>query len=364
MVAKVVRCPACGEPTGVPRCAVCGAELVDQLRDRVVSDRDQGASDRDQTASDQDQTWSDHDQTASERDQRSANEDQLAADDDFAAGGDAIIYHRSALARERSGRDREAVSVVRGESAAARLTTAADRDRAAELRDRGAKGRDALARLHDRQDDADASREDILLRAERDRARAAADRAKAADDRARAANDREEAARERAEAVRDRARSEDTLRLAATDELTGAWTRKFGLEEVSRELERAHRTGARLVLAFVDVDGLKAVNDSQGHLAGDALLRLLGETVRANVRRYDVIVRYGGDELLCAMPNLHADEGRARFEKIATALAAADPDHSITFGLAEAEPSDSPQELIARADAALLEARQARTGND
>src|SRR5438105_7557975 len=64
------------------------------------------------------------------------------------------------------------------------------------------------------------------------------------------------------------------------------------------------------------------------------------------------------------MPNLPADEGRARFEKIATALAAADPDHSITFGLAEAEPSDSPQELIARADADLLEARQARTGND
>ena len=58
------------------------------------------------------------------------------------------------------------------------------------------------------------------------------------------------------------------LRFATTDELTGAWTRRFGLEEVSRELERAHRTGASLVLAFIDVDGLKQVNDSQGHLAG------------------------------------------------------------------------------------------------
>src|SRR5436853_365116 len=367
-MAKLVRCPACGETTGVSRCASCGAEFptgaLEQVPDGALSDREQGASDRDQTTSDQDQTWSDHDQTASERDQRSADEDQHAADDDFATGGDAITYHRSALARERSGRDRDAVSMVRAESAAARLGAGADRDRAAELRDRGAEGRDALARLHDLEDDADASREDILLRAERDRARAAADRAKAADDRARAAADREEAARERAAARRDRTESADNLKLATTDELTGAWTRKLGLEEVSRELERAHRTGARLVLAFVDVDGLKAVNDSQGHLAGDALLRLLGETVRANVRPYDVIVRYGGDELLCAMPNLDADEGRARFEKIATALAAADPDHSITFGLAEAEPSDSPQELIARADADLLEARQARTGND
>src|SRR3989440_6945141 len=367
-MAKVVKCPACGEATEVAWCSSCGAEVapagIEPLRDPAASDHDQGASDRDQTASDQDQTWSDHDQTASERDQRTADEDQHAADDDLAAGGDSVTYQRSAHARERSGRDRDAVSVVRAESAAERLGTGADRDRAAELRDRGAEGRDALARLHDLQDDADATREDILLRAERDRARAAADRAKAADDRARAAADREEAARERAEARRDRTKSADNLKLATTDELTGAWTRKLGLEEVSRELERAHRTGAGLVLAFVDVDGLKAVNDSQGHLAGDALLRLLGEALRANVRPYDVIGRYGGDELLCAMPNLGVREARARFEKIAAALAAADADHSITFGLAAAEPADSLQELIARADADFLEARRSPTSND
>src|SRR5207247_6067961 len=346
---KVVECPACGEATGVPKCASCGAELptgaIDEVRDRALTDRDQGASDRDQTTSDQDQTWSDHDQTASERDQRSADEDQHAADDDFAAGGDATTYHRSALARERSGRDRDAVSAVRAESAAARLGTAADRDRAAELRDRGAEGRDALARLHDLQDDADASREDILLRAERDRARAAADRAKAADDRARAAADREDAARERAEALRNHTESADSLKLATTDELTGGWTRKFGLEEVSRELERAHRTGAGLVLAFVDIDGLKQLNDSQGHLAGDALLRLVGETLRVNVRPYDVIVRYGGDELVCAMPNLSGPEARAGCQAIATSLTAINAEHSVTFGLAEAEPADSLQEL-------------------
>ena len=368
VMAKVVKCPACGETTGVLRCASCGAELPtgasSPVRDRAFADRDQSASERDQTTSDQDQTWSDHDQTASERDQRSADEDQHAADEDLAAGGDAITYHRSALSRERSGRDRDAVSMVRAENAAARLATGADRDRAAELRDRGAEGRDALARLHDLQDDADASREDILLRAERDRARAAADRAKAADDRARAAADRQEAARERAEARRDRTTSADNLKLAATDELTGAWTRKLGLEEVSRELERAHRTGAGLVLAFVDVDGLKAVNDSQGHLAGDARLRLLGATLRANLRPYDVIVRYGGDELLCAMSNLGVPEARARFEKIATAFAAADPDHSITFGLAEAGPAEGLQELIARADADFLQARRLPTSDD
>ena len=338
--------------SAVPTCASCGAEL------QVGADDDQTWSDRDQTGSDQDQTWSDHDQTASESDQRSADADQHAADDDLAAGGDRGRHHRSALAREQSSRDRAAVSAVRDESAAARLHTGQERDRAAALRDRGAEGRDQLARLHDQEDDDDASREDILSRSRRDRARAAADRAKAADDRARAAADRAAAARERAEAVRLRTESADNLKFATTDELTGAWARRFGLEEVSRELERAHRTGASLMLAFIDVDGLKQVNDSQGHLAGDTLLRLVGETVRTNVRPYDVTVRYGGDELICAMPNLSEAEARERFERIAEILTAADPRHSVSFGLAEAEPDDSLQELIARADADLLEARR------
>ena len=263
--------------------------------------------------------------------------------------------------RERSARDRAVVSAVRDESAAARLQTAEERDRAAVLRDRGAAGRDELARLHDLEDDENASREDILSRSRRDRARAAADRAKAADDRARAAADRRQAAHERAEAFRQRTEAADDLKFAATDALT--WTRRLGLEEVSRELERAHRTGASLVLAFIDVDGLKQLNDSQGHPAGDSLLRLLGETLRANVRPYDVIVRYGGDELICAMPNLSAPEARARFEKVAALLTAADAKHSVTFGLAVAEPADTLQELLARADADLLQARRSGRAN-
>jgi diguanylate cyclase (GGDEF)-like protein len=374
MVTKGVRCPACGELTEVPSCPSCGADpstaVGGSIRGRLAVDRgqiqrdqDQTWSDRDQTASDQDQTWSDHDQSASEGDQRSADEDQHAADDDLAAGGDKAAHQRSALARERSARDRAVVSAVRDESAAARLQTAEERDRAAALRDRGAAGRDELARLHDLEDDKNATREDILSRSRRDRARAAADRAKAADDRARAAADRREAARERAEALRQRTEAADDLKFVATDALTGAWTRRPGLEEVSRELERAHRTGASLVLAFVDVDGLKELNDNQGHLAGDTLLQLLGETLRANVRPYDVIVRYGGDELICAMPYLGASEAGARFEKIAAILTAADAKHSVTFGLTEAEPADTLQDLLARADADLLQARCSRRGN-
>ena len=112
------------------------------------------------------------------------------------------------------------------------------------------------------------------------------------------------------------------------------------------------------MLAFIDVDRLKQLNDGEGHLAGDTLLQLLGERLRANVRPYDVIVRYGGDELICAMPNLSTSEARARLERIATELTADNAKHSVTFGLAEAEPADSLEGLIARADADLLQARR------
>jgi diguanylate cyclase (GGDEF)-like protein len=200
--------------------------------------------------------------------------------------------------------------------------------------------------------------EDILLRVEDARAQAAADRVKAAEDRARAAAEREEAARERADALHNRTESAVILKLATTDELTGAWTRKFGLDQIGRELERAHRTGSKLLLAFVDVDGLKQVNDSHGHQAGDTLLHRVGEALRASVRAYDVIVRFGGDEFVCAMPNLSTSEARARFEKIAADLRAVDAEHSISFGLAEAEADDTVKDLLARADAELLRARR------
>jgi len=119
-----------------------------------------------------------------------------------------------------------------------------------------------------------------------------------------------------------------------------------------------------LLLAFIDVDGLKQLNDTHGHLAGDALLRLVGETIRENVRPYDLVVRYGGDELVCAMPNLSALEARTRFQMIAAALTAVSPDHSIAFGLAAAEPAEDLQELLARADTDLLEARRVEKSSD
>jgi diguanylate cyclase (GGDEF)-like protein len=313
--------------------------------------------DRDQTTSDEDQTWSDHDETASERDQRTSEEDQRASDEDFAAGSDPAVHDRSLNARARSTRDRAEVAHVRGETADERLETAEDRDHSAELRDRAAEARDHRAR---ESGELEPGEEHDLLQAERDRAKAAADRAKAAEDRARAAADRKAAGEQRAEALRAAAEARHDLELAATDELTGARARGIGLDEVAREIERARRTGTKLTVAFIDVDRLKEVNDTLGHPAGDKLLQGVVETVKTHLRPYDVIVRYGGDEFLCAMPNLSTVGAKRRLNKITALLAAANDGHSITFGLAECEPDDGVQEIIGRADEDLLKARRSR----
>ncbi len=339
------------EPVEV--CPTCGGSGV-VGRGRIGAG-DQTLADRDQTASDQDQTWSDRDQTSSERDERSAADDQEAADRGMAAGGDSAVYRRTRIARERSGEDRHAVADLRDETATARLETAAERDRVAEQRDREAPERERAAAEPERHSGSNV--EERFLHAERDRMKAAEDRARAAEDRAASAVDRVRAAQERGEAFRAEADARHELLVAGTDELTGAYTRRVGLAKINREIERAQRTGGSLILIFADVDGFKELNNSEGHSSGDKLLCLFVETLRANIRPYDIVVRYGGDEFLCAMPCLTLGAARARMEDVSAALTERDARHSIRFGLAQYEPPEQLDTLIGRADAELLDAR-------
>ncbi|MDX6480046.1 MAG: hypothetical protein QOG85_556 [Gaiellaceae bacterium] len=316
----------------------------------------QALSEHDQTLSDEDQTWSDRDQTASDRDDASAADDQQAADEDLAQGGDPRIHKRTRLARQHTQQDRENVAELREDTATARLAAADARDRVAEERDRLALARDRSAA--ELVGHTEATVEERLIRAERDRAQAATDRAHAAEDRKRAAADRERAAHERAEALHAEAQARDDLLVMGTDELTGVWARRVGLASIEREIERARRTHTALVLIFVDVDGLKKVNDSEGHAGGDELLRGFTATLQAHIRPYDIVVRYGGDEFLCAMPNLTLDAARDRIEGVATAFTEADDRHSFGFGLAQYDPPEQLVDLIRRADADLLEKRR------
>ena len=218
----------------------------------------------------------------------------------------------------------DTTSDAHGSGAAARDARADARDDRAVERDVRAAERDARAAA--REDEARARAaasggdyprliaEQVLAR--RDRYAAARDRFHATSDRAAARLDRIVSANERVE--------------SSIDGLTGAYRRDAGMLELEHEIARAHRTGDSFVLAFVDVNNLKVRNDRHGHIAGDQLLRKIADTVRANVRSYDLVVRYGGDEFICGFPALDVNDAAERFAHINEDLAVSD-EASVAF---------------------------------
>jgi diguanylate cyclase (GGDEF)-like protein len=257
--------------------------------------------------------------------------------------------------RRASGRETETTSGVG--AAEEHVLTAGRRDQLADRRDIAAAARDRVAEGRDSEleklERARASAESLLYQARRIRAQAAMDRASAADDRRLAARDRARSAREREEAL-------GALQRAHFDELTGAHRRGFGEEALVGEIERARRSDDRLVLAIVDVDGLKQVNDTEGHFAGDELLRDLVAAIRENIRAFGPVVRLGGDEFAFAIAGLDAGDMAERCAVIRADLARRPSAGCFTVGVAELLPESDLSDLLTRADADLVEAQRER----
>ena len=213
--------------------------------------------------------------------------------------------------------------------------------------DRSAEKRDAAARARD---EAAAAR-DAAAATAGETPQAANDRALAAQDRAAAARDREHAAQERRAAA---ARLENAYR----DDVTGVLSRGAGRDQLRQALARANRTGEPLVVAFLDVDHLKRINDEQGHAYGDRLLLEVGLALRQGLRSYDVLARYGGDEFVCALVDARLPLAERRFRDIAELLSQAVPGSSISVGFAELLEDESLEAVIHRADRDMYERRR------
>ena len=159
----------------------------------------------------------------------------------------------------------------------------------------------------------------------------------------------------------------DTLRhQACHDGLTGIWNRRAILEFLERQLARAEREGNSPVsLILADVDHFKQVNDSYGHLAGDAVLRETAQTIRKSIRSYDGVGRYGGEEFVIVLPGCRLPDAVVRAEEIQRTLsnqniagAAAPFSISVSMGVACAGGMPAMEQLLRQADIALYQAKK------
>jgi diguanylate cyclase (GGDEF)-like protein len=145
---------------------------------------------------------------------------------------------------------------------------------------------------------------------------------------------------------------------AAFDDLTGVMRRAAGIAAADREIARARRQKTPLTIAFIDVDGLKVTNDRRGHSAGDQLLRGLASGLRSGLRGQDLVVRYGGDEFVCVLPDTTAEAARTKLHQIRGELERVGIRFSI--GLVQLERSDDVVSLLGRADSELYQAKAGR----
>jgi len=159
---------------------------------------------------------------------------------------------------------------------------------------------------------------------------------------------------------------QEQLREQSThDALTGLYSRHFLEEAFARELFLAERTGHPVSVIMGDLDHFKAVNDRDGHLAGDEVLRVFGSLLKRNARKSDIVCRYGGEEFLLVLPGMTEEGAAERAEESRRAMAATPVRHgasqitvTASFGVATFPiHGRTTDELIAAADGALYSAK-------
>jgi diguanylate cyclase (GGDEF)-like protein len=161
-------------------------------------------------------------------------------------------------------------------------------------------------------------------------------------------------------------RSQNRLvRLALHDPLTSLPNRTLLEDKLSEVLDRQTVSGAPVAVMFVDLDGFKTVNDTQGHAAGDELLRLVGRRLNSLVRGRDIVARLGGDEFVVVAETIDERAAEHLAQRIVDAFSAGfvtDKLHagSVTasVGVAMIEPGTEPAEALRRADSAMYHAKQ------
>ena len=161
-----------------------------------------------------------------------------------------------------------------------------------------------------------------------------------------------------------RERIEELERLVDTDTLTPLPNRRRFLREIERVVQQGRRYGTEATVMFVDVDGLKTINDGHGHLAGDAALIHVASLLQSMVRATDIVARIGGDEFGLLLEHIGAEGAQEKARALIDAVAGTPiliggkrVPLGISIGVAELGAEDDAESLLARADVAMYESR-------
>jgi diguanylate cyclase (GGDEF)-like protein len=161
-----------------------------------------------------------------------------------------------------------------------------------------------------------------------------------------------------------RLRVDELERLVDSDTLTPLPNRRRFLRELDRVVQHGRRYKTPAFVMFVDLDGLKAINDAYGHLAGDAALIHVAEMLSTMLRTTDVVARIGGDEFGLLLEHLDEAAARDKAAKLVEAVAASPLEIggrqvplSVSIGIAQVSPDDDSDAVLARADAAMYAAK-------
>jgi diguanylate cyclase (GGDEF)-like protein len=146
--------------------------------------------------------------------------------------------------------------------------------------------------------------------------------------------------------------------VSAVDSLTRVYNRRFFHIKLRDEAMRAKRQGYPLSLVILDLDNFKELNDTEGHLKGDAALRTVAELIKRNIREgVDIVSRYGGDEFTVILPEADIDQASVIARRVRDDIAAkTNPQVTASGGIAELGDRD-PESLIHVADKALYRAK-------
>jgi diguanylate cyclase (GGDEF)-like protein/PAS domain S-box-containing protein len=162
------------------------------------------------------------------------------------------------------------------------------------------------------------------------------------------------------EAKRAEALQETRLRVAQaqarSDELTGLANRRVWDAQLPREIARARRSGGPLSIAMIDLDGLKQLNDTEGHQAGSNAIKQAASAWSSLLRASDVLARFGGDEFAVIMPDCEIGDALVAAERLRAAVG---PRPTASIGVAQWDGHQGAPELMERADEALYDAKRA-----